>query len=410
MKIQRYLDDIEIALKDHTGNMVMEYEGEVDVKAMSRTFELLCEANPVLRARITRDTKGYLVQVSPDHTPELEVFDGNGELMQSEIDRPWDGSTGVTRLMLFREKTNGMLALQVDHAVFDRNIGGIIAELWKNYTDIIQGVEVSITPGSTLPRPPYEIMRKWLPDLPAANTSRAEPARTLVGRIVHRSNFDTDRTERIMNVARRNDLSMHGVLCGSLLSAIRAAETGSESIPLVCLSVVDIRARIKPPVDFRETANCFASHMATVAVGPDDDPLNIGRSVVEQLNSAIENHDLLIPGIGPSRSDIDNDGSRSYLSELARTYKLDVPTEKRKHMTAVSNGGVLPPIPHPPGMKVRNMWAASPSRGYTVNQNHAFFTHEKRLHLTSIYPDNLFTEAEASGISQQIEEKLTSIN
>lgn len=409
VQIQRYLDDIEIALKDHTGNIVIEYDGQVDVEAMSRAFELLFEANPVLRARITPDTKGYLLQVSSDYSPELEVFDGNGELIQKELDRPWDGSTGVTRLMLFREKVRGQLVLQVDHSVFDRNVIGILKDLWQIYTDIVQGMEVSITPGAALPQSPYEVMRRWLPDLPAATTSRAEPARKLVGRIMHRTDFDADQTEKIVNTARQNKLTVHGVLCGALLVAIRAQAAGAESVPLTCLSVVDIRTRINPPVDFRETANCFASHIAKVSVAPDDHPIDIGRSVVEQLSSAIEHRDVLIPGIGPSRSDAQSDGPTSYLSELARSYKLDIPREERKHIIAISNGGVLPEMPSPPGIRVTDMWPSSPTRGYTINQNHAFLTFNKRLHLTSLYPDTVFTEAEANEMSRNVGKSLAAI-
>lgn len=396
MTLQRYLDYIEIQMMNRKRSFDVEYLGSIDEDALARAFELLCRCNPVLRARIRQDDKGYLLYVLSDCEPEFIVYKCDGSPLSREPASPWDPARGVARLTLTHGEERGSVALHVDHAIVDaRSLGSMLSELWRLYTDVVNGSEISIRSDVSLPAAPSHILkRRWIGSWTEGPTERGlvtPSPRGNVRKVFHQDiRLSVNDTARLIAGARANNTTMHGLICGAVLVSLRALGKSLGPEPMVCWSVVDLRDRVTPPVGARETTNFLGRHRAEVTVPIDGNPLCVGRDVKAQLDSAIERREL--PPIDPSQQDVSSRTESALEEHLAHV--------------VVSNAGIMPLLNTPDGLTITDVVAPAPENTTATFPGYVAYTYEGQLKILCIYPSDLFDDKNVDQLVRGTAEQL----
>lgn len=398
LTLQRYLDDIEVRMMNAAPAQVAEYQGKLDREGLTRAFELLCVKYPVLRGRIRHDGHGYLLYVPPDHYPELVVLDGDVSTLRREANGLWDPARTVAQLILVRRETGGFVALRADHAIVDgRSWTAMFAELWRLYTDIVNGRDVSVEPGLSLPSSPYELLEQRRGGIQSEPSSGPAATPNLPGyfkRLEGRVRLTEEDTSRLIASARAQKTSVHAFVCGAIVVALRDQGESSDPTPIVCLSFIDLRNRVTPPVAATESANLLSIHRATVTVPANANPVEIGREIKTQLDSASARGELRL--INPSK--VASSGSETSVRDRFAT-------------VGVTNLGAVSRFDQPEELTITDWFRVVP----TTSQTPTFpvfgvYTYDGRLSLRCNCSSSLYNNEEVKQIIKRTEEGLRQIS
>lgn len=389
--LQRYLDDREARGQNVAPVMAVECEGDVDERALARAFELLTVRYPVLRARVRKDGTGYLLYATEDHRPSLEVLEGDAHTARQVSERPWDLSNGVAQLMLIRsDGTRQFVAMRMDHAVVNGpSWMSMFTDLWRLYTAIVNGDDISVDPGTSLPRPPTELIEQHWEIGKHASPNAPDDRRSITIRsykvLQSQIHFDWEETTRLISAARTSKISVHALICGALLVSQRD-HVGStrEPAPMACFSAVSLHKRISRPIDATESTNFHRVHMAVTTVPAQGDPVEVGREIKTQLDAAIANHDLA----------------------STRPSQPETSIEERLASISVSNMGVLPTFAQPAALTITD-WVRYLDVTTVCYPSHGIYTFDGRLKILSAYPVDFFTSDEVEQLAARIKLLLT---
>jgi phenolphthiocerol/phthiocerol/phthiodiolone dimycocerosyl transferase len=312
--LSRYLDKVELQLLNAAPTQFVDYEGDLDVAALRRAFTLLCQNHPVLRARIVRDDQGYLLEAPPDQEPQLDLIPGGEDEFRAAATGPWDASSGAARLLVARQESGGIVGLRADHAIIDgRSWTAHFHQLWRLYTAIAEGEEVSVETGQSLPAPPYGVLReRWSGDKTEPESSEDdEPLNrsATIQRLESRFRLSQEETSGLREAAREAGTSVHGLICGAILVAMRAQDEDAEPASMTCLTLVDLKQRIYPPVAATESANLFGIQRSELQVSSDTPVVVLAKEIKTRLDADIAAGKVLpvdggqlTPGAAPASS------------------------------------------------------------------------------------------------------------
>lgn len=376
LTLQRYLDDIEVQLRGRIGAHIVEYKGDIHEEALASAFKLLCDQFPVLRGRIRRDGKGYLLYVPPDHRPEIVVARGDETTLERQVQEPLDSSRTVAELLLIRDETQGFAGLRADHAIVDaRCLVTMLDELWRIYSAIINGSSISIDPDAGLPSSPCGLMKERWGEI-LSETAAAHPAATPKVYRAHsrRIVLSEEDTTQLIAAARAQQTSVHALICGAILVALRALGEPTDPAAMACLSNIDLRNRLSPPVGATETTNLLSFHKAEVLVPLNGNPVTVGRVIKRQLDTAIERREL-----------------QPYDVQRFISTQVDSSLERHLSVVGVSNSGVSTPFVQPPGLTITDLWKPLPQRTNVPFAGYGVYTKGGRLHMRCVYPSEFFT-------------------
>lgn len=384
---QRYLDRFEVAMFRVSPSLIVEYRGQINQSAMAQAFELLYICHPVLRARVRTDEDGHMLYVSTRHHPEVLTCDGDESALLREVERPWNPALCLVQLIVAIGDNRGYVALRVDHSIVDgSSLVAVYSDLWRLYTDIVNGVSVCIQPNDRLPVPPGELLiQRWGPcqDVTQCGVLANESNRPTSGEVVTRwAYLSEDHTARLIAAARTHGTSVHALICGSILVALRAELASEEPIPMECTSIVDLRNRVEPPVGATETTNFLGFHTAEVPVPADGNAINVGREVKRQLDEAVSRRELTL-----NRRAV-NPGLSITKASLKEADQL----QKRRLSVSVSNARVFPQLSTPDGLVLTNAFTHTPPDavpGFSLAC--VVFTFERGLRIRFLCPGDLLT-------------------
>ncbi|MGH3721377.1 MAG: phthiocerol/phthiodiolone dimycocerosyl transferase family protein [Pseudonocardiaceae bacterium] len=287
-------------------------DGVIEPTILSRALTTLAAQYPLLRGQIFRDDTGFLLRVIEDQIPTLTVHRRAEDALLVEINTPLQLDRQVVRTVLSHDGTNSTIMLAIDHSVTDaRLLATLLYRLLDNYTTLAAGNTLRQTPADDLPpsldtrlagRFSDEEIATFitqtvalteqspattLPSLAAANENTA-PSDFAVRNIA----FTAQTTTEILITAKKNGLSAHGLISGSILAALRAQlEPATEPITLALTSSVDLRHRLIPPVAPDAQLCCVGLVSVFVATPRSADPLVLGRQITTQVHTAIERGD-----------------------------------------------------------------------------------------------------------------------
>ncbi|WP_417801286.1 phthiocerol/phthiodiolone dimycocerosyl transferase family protein [Streptomyces sp. NRRL B-2790] len=287
-------------------------DGPVDTAALSAAFEAVTAEQPTLLARVVPDGDGHALELLPEtEQPRLRIRTGGEEDYAKELNRPLTVGGPLTRAVLVSDpdEERHTLVLTVDHVITDGHSAiALLNTLWDRYRERIGGAPALSPPAAGLPGP----ISRLLPQVDEAETAKFLEARVeeagrhpveLVeydvrtpgeasGSIeVQRLLLDTETTSRLRQRARAEGLSVHGLIGAALLLAARRRLDGTGSRILRCMSPVDLRSRLSPPVPADVMVAAVTAHFQDLAVAEDTDVLELARQVAGGLRDFFDRGD-----------------------------------------------------------------------------------------------------------------------
>ncbi|WP_443046678.1 phthiocerol/phthiodiolone dimycocerosyl transferase family protein [Streptomyces sp. DSM 40750] len=287
-------------------------DGPVDPVALSAAFEAVTAEQPQLLARIVPDGDGHALELLPEaERPRLLMRTGGEESYAEELNTPLTVGGPLTRAVLVTDpdEERHTLLLSIDHVIADGHSAVALLNLvWDRYRELIGGTEAPRPPVAEFPEP----ISTLLPHSDAAETAKhleqrvgkvgrhpaelvpydvkateeapEEPHRIEVQRLL----LDTEQTARLRERARAEGLSVHGLISAALLLAARRRLDGTDPRLLGCLSPVDLRSRLSPPVPADLMVAAVTMHLQVLPVGEESDVLELAREVRDALRDFID--------------------------------------------------------------------------------------------------------------------------
>lgn len=396
MVLQRYLSGIEVQLRNGGPCFTVEYQGNIDNEVLRRACDLLCDRYPVFRGRIRRDSEGFLLYVPDTHRPEPIVRDGDKETLREEAFRPWDGTQSLVRVLHIRGESRGFIALGADHAIADaRNSVAMLDELWRLYTAIVGGSNIASERFESLPCAPNELLReRWGRIQPQSSVDMADSASVPIvdESITWRIHLAQQDTARLVEAAHKTETTVHALVCGSILVSLRSQEISTEPMPMMCLSIVDLRNRVTPSVGATETTNFIGYHRAEATVPLDGNPTILGRDIRAQLDAAI--------------------ASREIEMNMPQSAHSQVATSLKQHRSniLVNNIGVVRRFCQPAGVRITDFFVPTRERTVALFPIHGVYTYDGQLSLWGVYPSKFFSSERVRQIVKRITTHLRQIS
>ncbi|MFD9435308.1 protein kinase [Streptomyces sp. NPDC060002] len=315
--------------------------GHLDTGALSAAFDSVTAEHPTLRARISSDDRGHALELlGEDRQPRLTLRTGDDEAYQEELNTPLPVGGPLARAVLISapDGRSHTLVLTIDHTITDGHSALTLHNtVWERYGTLVEGTDVPRTtpvpgtPAAARTPPPEQ------PDWPVPvsellpYSDEAETTKYLERRIeeaerhrvelvpydtprqppgtvatesarergtadghrieVRRLFLDPERTARLRGLARDADVSVHGLVGAALLLAARARLGGEGPRVLGCMSPIDLRSRLAPPLSPAVMVAAVTSHLQSLPVSEADDPLELAREVGSRLQDSIERGD-----------------------------------------------------------------------------------------------------------------------
>jgi hypothetical protein len=381
---ERYLDNIELNDLGTPRAQFVEYRGVLDQAALREACEFVCRRYPLLRAHVRPENGRRLLVIPPDFQAGVRVVEGGHAVLQQELERDWDNSRGIAELALVQHESRGFVVLRADIGLIDgRGWTAMFDELFGFYTALVESRPVAGEPeNSSLPVSAASLWesRCGVAEPEGPSESPHLPAIQIDCRL------DREDTARLLAAARARGVSMHALISGVVLTNLCAEGGQTGQVPMVCLSAVDLRHRVSPPVGPTETTKFVGWHRADVLVSPESDPFVVGGEVKAQLSAAIDGGALR-----PVHPDLD----------------LTTPLDPRLSRVVIPNLGILQPLEHPQDITIVNRTRYIGShRPYPW---YAIYTFQEELNIIAVYTVDRFTRDEAEKITARLVYRLQEI-
>jgi hypothetical protein len=380
--LERPLNYLELAHLDRVVIMAAEYEGELDNDALEQAFRKLCVVYPVLRAHVRGTGQDASFCVVPDYFPELLVLEDVPDVLTKIVELPWNAGESVADLVHVRGEGRGFLALRADHSIVDANGWlGMFRELLRLLAD-----SPDVTAGNALPAAPAELFQQRLGLIPydrrlfhtTGGPGLDGSAALLSGYLT----LNETETEWLRRAARFYRTSVHGLVCGAILLAQRALAGGSEPARMYCVSPVDFRGRVTPPVELLDTTNFMLSYVAEADVSARTSPITVGHAVKTQMDEVLSR----------------GEGARSS-SPMADSLGRNL------SFALVSNLGVISDFPEPSGMSITGFRVLN-TVDDTLFPGHYVWTYRGRLTVLYVLTSRFFSQDDADMLAREITEQL----
>jgi phenolphthiocerol/phthiocerol/phthiodiolone dimycocerosyl transferase len=377
-------------LRNIPGTIVAEYRGDLDRDALVAAYHRLAGQYPVLTGRVRSTSVVHYLEADPGRSPQAVILPGDEGTLRQQIYDAWDASKGVARLICVHGDDRGFVALRVDHSVFDAAmLAAILRQLWVIYTSLLGGQETELAHRHELPASPAGLLNeRWAtirslaaPSLDLPEMSDIHSCRIRLG--------EAD-TSALVDTARQRGSSLHGLLCGVVLHAQRAQSLVVGPAPMSCVSMVDLRNRIEPPVGVLEVANLFAHHKAELVVGATTDPVALGKQLRVQLEEAIAGQQLWLP--------TDHGRWSPYVDSVL---------DRHLATAVISNSGPAPRLPVPDGLAIVDVTVPPLAERAPVDYpSYTVQGYAGELTMWCSFPALHYTELEARRVARLIERKL----
>ncbi|MET7441116.1 condensation domain-containing protein [Streptomyces sp. NPDC005496] len=300
--------------------------GQLDTAALSRALDTLTAEQPTLRTRIVQDGPGYALRLlGEDERPRLAIRTGDtAEAYTEELNTPLPVGGPLLRAVLVQEPAEDrhLLVLTVDHTITDGHSAiAFHNTLWDRYRALVEGKEPASTPvqpteeGAEDPAWPAPVSTLLPPCDEAETTGYLERRLAETGRMpvelvaydtprqpadadlsghgieIRRLLLDADQTARLRRLARYTGVSVHGLVSAAVLTAARKRLGGDGPRVLGCLSPVDLRSRLTPPLEPEVMVPAVTMHLQALAVDADAEPLSLAREIGTHLRESIARGD-----------------------------------------------------------------------------------------------------------------------
>ncbi|WP_189712100.1 phthiocerol/phthiodiolone dimycocerosyl transferase family protein [Streptomyces phaeofaciens] len=298
--------------------------GPVDAPALATAFEAVTAEQPTLLTHIVAAEAGPVLELLPEpERPRLITRPSDEDAYAEELNNPLTVGGPLVRAVLIGEPGGDThtFVLAVDHVITDGHSAiTLLNRIWDRYGQVLGAgadavtvappavTEVPVWPApvsSLLPptdaaetakyldrrteetrRRPVALLPYDVP--PAAESDEGRPAPRIE---VARLRLDADDTLRLRELARSTGLSVHGLVGAALLTAVRRRMDGAGPRVLGCMSPVDVRSRLTPPLSAEVMVAAVTAHLHALEVSPDSSPLELAGELGAALGNHIERGD-----------------------------------------------------------------------------------------------------------------------
>ncbi|WP_225831123.1 hypothetical protein [Streptomyces sp. NK08204] len=289
--------------------------GRPDPALMRRALVLLTEHHPILRCEVTSGEEGLLLRVRDRIEPPLTVLDGIEETYAELINSRPDWTESLVHAWLLTDGERSQVVLGIHHGIADgRSAFALLDEFWRYYTALAAGADPAPERREELSPAIDTRLAGSFPDaeidalvdaIAQGAGAEAKPA-TLptegVGRpgrpaatrrfAVDRLEFGPETTQAVVAAARTRGVTVNSLVTGLVLTAVRAQLAPKHGpLTLTCGHGVDLRTRLTPELPLSTVLNCITGLQTTLAVGHDDLPETVGRTVADQVAGALARRD-----------------------------------------------------------------------------------------------------------------------
>lgn len=395
MALQRYLDNIEarfIGPGLYPAD-IAEYQGFLDETALSSAFNILCAQHPALSGLIRRKHQRYQLYVGGDRAAQVRVVDGDENTLRQQMYSLGLRANVASELLHVRGIRKGHVALCASHAIFDYpSFGALFNQLWRYYTQIVNCEKISIEFTPALPVSAEKLVReRWYQhssrdSAPPLQIRKRQHSGIFIERTV---TLNEESTTRLADSAHAHETSIHGLVCGAILIALRSRGTTDEIAQMACHSAVNLRTRVSPRVGETETTVFQGLHRADVMVPANGNFITVGSEVKKQLAVDIRRR-------------------RLRLLHEAPNFELKTPLEKHLAQALISNWGSLPRLTQPSGLRITDRVKGQFSGWETsaICPTYVVSTYEGRLKIIGGYPSTYYSEDDVEKIVERITKQL----
>ena len=390
------------ALVSETTVMTARVTEPLDRAALATAWERLVHQNPVLTGRIEFGAAG--LELAVDGAPPEPVSTGRVDPEHNTTD-----PIAFGQVVAGLDVTDGWVTLITHHAIAD----GILmyhwfATLWADYAQILSGATTPVP----RPLPVPAATETLLADRGVVKGARTgaerlenvpvHPFHDPVGRTpgadpfaLHRliTVFTRDETAALRASAKAHHETLHGLICGAVLSAERELLDPDGALPIGLISHVNIRKWIDPPAADADGTNVLGYSCAQVSVDRGDDPRAIGEQILHQLHTdlddgVVQQTCLHIPEIVARWATSDNLEPIS-VSNMGDFGTLPIPVSDFR-IRGNANYAVLAAGGPPENLPL------------STGRHHAVFSYDGRLNLHTTYPAAALSAGRAHAFAERI--------
>jgi len=289
--------------------------GALDADLLATAFADLTARHPPLRCVIAAADVPESIHWSPagrgagfalqelDVPPRLAHHAAGTRTYADELNTPLPlGGPLVRAALLEGADSTATLVLSVDHAIADGHSAiALHHALWARYAQLLAGAgpEPYCTdwpvPVSELlpPCQEDEAVRHFEQLVAAARPLEmlphdGAPVSIGTGRIeVARLLLDRTRTAALRRAAYAGGVSVQGLVAAALLATARQRLGGEGPRTLGCLSPVDLRTRLEPPLPAETMVAAVTFHTDVFDIAPGEDTFARARAVTDSLKRAL---------------------------------------------------------------------------------------------------------------------------
>ncbi|MBC2878400.1 MULTISPECIES: phthiocerol/phthiodiolone dimycocerosyl transferase family protein [Streptomyces] len=361
--MERRLGAHEMAIYRSGGRVLVpcEIEGVVDRALLAEAVRILTEFHPVLLGRFVPDGDSCVVRDGDPGTRRVSVETFTGLRDELQVVQDWSAGP-LLRVAVSEGGPRTTVALSLPRALVDGSAYiALYKRLWSVYTDLSLGRSVPthvIAGGLASPSLDTRVQEAFTEEELAGFLDSRAAERATVPSVLPvrgrepgsfglvRLELDEEHTRRFADRAHGAGLSVHSLVCGVLLTAARAflAPSSPRPVTLACVSAVDLRSRISPPIDPESIQSSASSSTATLEVPESPDPVELGRLVAEKLRADL---DARVPDLDVATIPRLTEKTVPRLPTLVVTNLHKIPRPRLPEGLAVSGWRILPLVDTP---------------------------------------------------------------
>jgi NRPS condensation-like uncharacterized protein len=333
MPVNRKLGRLEQAMeilnsRAKTWNLVTisRIKGQINTEVLQKSLEIVQYRHPLLNARIIQFRNSYYFQTVGAETINLNIVgipdvQGWTTIFNQEMNQVIDSSKSLLRVVLiyiFNQPSINYLLTTIHHAIAD-GLSSIQlhSEILSSYQKL--HIEENYHPITTLtPIAPVETLLPNFTKGIRGNFSKIKlllrlafykiilrpktlgiakyvPINKRRSEIIHRQ-LDPDLTEQFIQRCRQESTTVHGALCAALMLTFVYHEfpgnKNKKSINVNCLSYLDLRNRLNPPIAVENMSILASSIMDFYQLTPNTSFWELARKVKQDLARGIQQGDI----------------------------------------------------------------------------------------------------------------------
>jgi hypothetical protein len=287
--------------------LTVDFDGPVDVDAMSVAFDTLLQAHPVLAGHLQRRPDGRHDIVADDLLHQgIWVVEGDDWRSAETAGMRLDQSVALVNLRVLRTDARSGVTLFCHHSVADAHHQfRLLEELLSWYSDMLRTGTISPVSSAVAPEPLEVVLdrrgikkqrrsgfERFLPvmfayDLATSQASAMSDNRALPVHIPDsRCWLNGQETSALAAFCRDHQLSVNAVVSAAiLLSEWRVRDT--PSIPIPYVYPVDLRLLLSPPVAETDCTNPLGLATYLAEIAPDTGVVDLARDIAATFRADV---------------------------------------------------------------------------------------------------------------------------